>query len=82
MSKSILEKIYDKIDKLEKDKRDYLEVGKMSVVYKKEAELEILNLALDGLSYGDTKRELEQCRKFIREKGLKQEFEERWRNKN
>ena len=75
MSKSILEKIYDKIDKLEKEKQDYLEVGKMNTVYKKEAELEILNLALDGLSYGDTKRELEQCKKFIREKGLKQEFE-------
>ena len=60
MSKSILEKIYDKIDKLEKEKQDYLEVGKMNTVYKKEAELEILNLALDGLSYGDTKRELEK----------------------
>lgn len=75
MSKSILEKIYDKIDKLEKEKQDYLEVGKMNTVHKKEDEIEILNLALDGLSYGDTKRELEQCKKFIREKGLKQEFE-------
>ena len=42
---------------------------------KKESELEILNLALDGLSYKTVKRELEQCRKFIREKGLRQEFE-------
>lgn len=35
MSKSILEKIYDKIDKLEKEKMDYLEVGKMTTVNKK-----------------------------------------------
>lgn len=77
MNKSILEKIYDKIDKLEKDKRDYLEVGKMNTVHKKEVEIEILNLALDGLSYRTVKRELEQCRKFIREKGLKSEFENR-----
>ena len=75
MNKSILEKIYDKIDKLEKEKQDYLEVGKMNTVHKKEDELEILNLALDGLSYRSVKRELELCRKFIREKGLKQEFE-------
>ena len=75
MNKSILEKIYDKINKLEKEKRDYLEVGKMNTVCKKESEPEILNLALDGLSYKTVKRELEQCRKFIREKGLKQEFE-------
>ena len=40
MSKSILEKIYDKIDKLEKDKQDYLEVGKMTTVNKKEEEIE------------------------------------------
>lgn len=77
MNKSILEKIYDKIDKLEKDKRDYLEVGKTSIVNKKQDEIDILNLALDGLSYRTVKRELEQCRKFIREKGLKSEFENR-----
>ena len=55
----------------------YLEVGKMNTVHKKEVEIEILNLALDGLSYRTVKRELEQCRKFIREKGLKSEFENR-----
>lgn len=75
MNKSILEKIYDKIDKLEKDKQDYLEVGKLNTVHKKEVEIDILNLALDGLSYKTVKSELEKCRKFIREKGLKQEFE-------
>lgn len=79
MNKSILEKIYDKIDKLEKEKQDYLEAGKMNTVYKKESEIEILNLALDGLSYRTVKRELEQCRKFIREKGLKSEFERKLR---
>lgn len=76
MSKSILEKIYDKIDKLEKEKMDYLEVGKMATVNKKEEEIEILNLALDGLSYKTVKNELNKCRKFIRDKGLKQQFEQ------
>lgn len=76
MSKSILEKIYDKIDKLEKEKMDYLEVGKMATVNKKEEEIEILNLALDGLSYETVKNELNKCRKFIRDKGLKQQFEQ------
>ena len=76
MSKSILEKIYDKIDKLEKDKQDYLEAGKMTTVNKKEEEIEILNLALDGLSYKTVKNELNKCRKFIRDKGLMQQFEQ------
>lgn len=76
MSKSILEKIYDKIDKLEKDKQDYLEVGKMAIVNKKEEEIEILRLALDGLSYKTVKNELYKYRKFIRDKGLMQQFEQ------
>ena len=76
MSKSILEKIYDKIDKLEKDKQDYLEVGKMATVNRKEEEIEILRLALDGLSYKTVKNELNKCRKFIRNKGLMQQFEQ------
>ena len=76
MSKSILEKIHDKIDKLEKEKMDYLEVGKMAIVNKKEEEIEILNLALDGLSYKTVKNELNKCRKFIKDKGLKQQFEQ------
>ncbi len=76
MSKSILEKIYNRIDKLEKDRQDYLEVGKMATVNKKEEEIEILNLALDGLSYKTVKNELNRCRKFIRDKGLMQQFEQ------
>ncbi len=76
MNKSILEKIYDRIDKLEKDKQDYLEVGKMTTVNKKEEEIEILRLALDGLSYKTVKNELNKCRKFIRDKGLMQQFEQ------
>lgn len=76
MSKSILEKIYDKIDKLEKEKKDYLEVGKMATVNRKEEEIEILNLALDGLSYKTVKNELNKYRKFVREKGLMQEFKQ------
>ena len=76
MSKSILEKIYDKIDKLEKEKMDYLEVGKMATVNKKEEKIEILKLALDGLSYKTVKSELNRCRKFIRDKGLMQQFEQ------
>ena len=76
MSKSILEKIYDKIDKLEKDKQDYLEAGKMTTVNKKEEEIEILRLALDGLSYKTDKNELYKYRKFIRDKGLMQQFEQ------
>lgn len=76
MSKSILEKIYDKIDKLEKDKQDYLEVGKMATVNRKEEEIEILRLALDGLSYKTVKNELNKYRKFIRNKGLMQQFEQ------
>ena len=76
MSKSILEKIYDKIDKLEKEKIDYLEAGKMTTVNKKEEEIEILNLALDGLSYKTVKNELNKCRKFIRDKGLMQQYEQ------
>ena len=80
MSKSILEKIYDKIDKLEKDKQDYLEVGKMATVNKKEEEIEILRLALDGLSYKTVKNELNKCRKFIRDKGLMQQFKQTYEN--
>ena len=76
MSKSILEKIYDKIDKLEKDKQDYLEVGKMATVNRKEEEIEILRLALDGLSYRTVKNELNKYRRFIRNKGLMQQFEQ------
>ena len=76
MSRSILEKIYDKIDKLEKQKMDYLEVGKMTTVNKKEEEIEILNLALDGLSYKTVKNELNKCRKIIRDKGLMQQYEQ------
>ena len=80
MSKSILEKIYDKIDKLEKDKQDYLEVGKMATVNRKEEEIEILRLALDGLSYKTVKNELSKCRKFIRDKGLMQQFKQTYEN--
>ena len=80
MSESILEKIYDKIDKLEKDKQDYLEVGKMATVNKKEEEIEILRLALDGLSYKTVKNELNKCRKFIRDKGLMQQFKQTYEN--
>lgn len=80
MSKSILEKIYDKIDKLEKDKQDYLEVGKMATVNRKEEEIEILRLALDGLSYKTVKNELNKCRKFIRDKGLMQQFKQTYEN--
>lgn len=76
MSKSILEKIYNKIDKLEKEKMDYLEVGKMTTANKKEEEIEILNLALDGLSYKTVKNELYKCKKFIRDRGLMQQFEQ------
>ena len=76
MTKSILEKIQDKIDKLEKEKMDYLEVGKMTTVNKKEEEIEILNLALDGLSCKTVKNELNKCRKFIRDKGLMQQYEQ------
>ena len=79
MSKSILEKIQDKIDKLEKEKMDYLEVGKVTTVNKKEEEIEILNLALDGLSYKTVKNELNKCRKFIRDKGLMQQFEQTYK---
>lgn len=79
MSKSIIEKIQDKIDKLEKEKMDYLEVGKMTTVNKKEEEIEILNLALDGLSYKTVKNELNRCRKFIRDKGLTQQFEQTYK---
>ena len=80
MSESILEKIYDKIDKLEKDKQDYLEVGKMATVNKKEEEIEILRLALDGLNYKTVKNELNKCRKFIRDKGLMQQFKQTYEN--
>ena len=76
MSKSILEKIYDKIDKLEKDRQDYLEVGKMTTVNKKEEEIEILRLALDGLSLKTVKNELYKYRKFINDRGLTQQFEQ------
>ena len=79
MSKSILEKIQDKIDKLEKEKMDYLEVGKVTTVNKKEEEIEILNLALDGLSYKTVKNELNKCRKFIRDKGIMQQFEQTYK---
>lgn len=79
MSKSILEKIYDKIDKLEKEKMDYLEVGKMVTVNKKEEEIEILNLALEGLSYKTVKNELCKCRKFIKDRGLTQQFEQTYK---
>lgn len=75
MSKSILEKIYDKIDKLEKQKRDYLEVGKMQTVNRKDEEIEILNLALNGLSYRTLKKELDMYKKFIKNKGFQIEFE-------
>lgn len=76
MSKSILEKIYNKIDKLKKEKMDYMEVGKTNIVNKKEEEIEILNLALDGLSYKTVKNELYIYRKFIKENGLIQQFED------
>lgn len=76
MSKTILEKINNKIDKLEKEKMDYLELGKTATVRKKEEEIEILNLALDGLNYKSVKNELYKCRKFIRDRGLMQQFEQ------
>ena len=68
MSKTILEKINNKIDKLEKEKT--------ATVRKKEEEIEILNLALDGLNYKSVKNELYKCRKFIRDRGLMQQFEQ------
>lgn len=55
----------------------------MTTVNKKEEEIEILRLALDGLSYKTVKNELYKYRKFIIDKGLTQQFEqtcERWRN--
>ena len=76
MSKEKIEKIYNKINKLEKEKMNYLEVGKMATVKRKEEEIEILNLALDGLSYKTVKNELYKCRKFIRDRGLMQQFEQ------
>ena len=49
MSKSILEKIYDKIDKLEKDKQDYLEAGKMTTVNKKKDISKMEGILMIGL---------------------------------
>lgn len=80
MSRSILEKIYDKIDKLEKQKMDYLEVGKMTTVNKKEEEIEILRLALDGISYKTVKNELYKYRKFVIDRGLTQQFTQTYEN--
>ena len=80
MSRSILEKIYDKIDKLEKQKMDYLEAGKMTTVNKKEEEIEILRLALDRISYKTVKNELYKYRKFVIDRGLTQQFTQTYEN--
>ena len=48
----------------------------LSLIKEQEEEIEILNLALDGLSYKTVKNELNKCRKFIRDKGLMQQFEQ------
>ena len=76
MSKSIIEKIYDKIDKLEKKKIDYLEVGNLRIVNKAEDEIDILRLALEGLSYNPLKEELNKYIKFVKERNLTLEFEQ------
>ena len=76
MSKSIIEKIYDKIDKLEKKKIDYLEVGNLRIVNKTEDDLDILRLALEGLSYKPLKEELNKYIKFVKERNLTLEFEQ------
>ncbi len=73
--KELKEEIQDKLEKLERDKYSYLEVGKSSYAHKIEKKIYKLEFLLDLIKIYDQKKELLKAREFIKYKGMRREFE-------
>ena len=68
--------IYDEIERLEKERIAYLEVGDNRTAGRIEAKINKLRNEKELRDYNKIKRELELALKFINKKGNKQEFED------
>ena len=68
--------IYDEIERLEKERIAYLEVGDNRTAGRIEAKINKLRNEKELKEYKKIKKELALALKFINEKGNKQEFED------
>lgn len=70
------EDIYEEIERLEKERIAYLEVGDNRTAGRIEAKINKLRNEKELKEYKKIKKELDLALKFINEKGNKQEFED------
>lgn len=68
--------IYEEIEKLEKERMDYLEVDDNRTAGRIEAKINKLRKEKELKDYQKIKKELDLALKFINKKGDKQEFED------
>lgn len=68
--------IYEEIEKLEKERMDYLEVDDNKTAGRIQSKINKLRNEKELRDYNKIKRELELALKFINKKGNKQEFED------
>ena len=68
--------IYEEIEKLEKERLDYLEVDDNKTAGRIQSKINKLRNEKELRDYNKIKRELELALKFINKKGNKQEFED------
>ena len=68
--------IYEEIEKLEKERIDYLEVDDNKTAGRIQSKINKLRNEKELRDYNKIKRELELALKFINKKGNKQEFED------
>lgn len=67
--------ILDKIEQLEKDKMGYLEVNDKAGARRREKQIRDLENQLELLELKDIKEDLKLYKKFIKEKGMQNEFQ-------
>lgn len=67
--------IYEEIEKLEKERIDYLEVDDNKTAGRIQSKINKLRNEKELRDYNKIKRELELALKFINKKGAKEEFE-------
>ena len=68
--------IYEEIEKLEKERMDYLEVDDNKTAGRIQSKINKLRNEKELRDYNKIKRELELALKFINKKGNKQKFED------
>ena len=69
------EEIEDKIQQLEKDRIGYLEANNKAGVRRKEKQISELQDKLEIMNLKEIKENLELYKKFIRKRGLQNEFQ-------